>query len=129
MKKKVMFISLSIAVVFVLFFAFFNINKKEHTSTLPGANEIYPTVMVNGELYEWHQGYAIYNKLPENYEFYGKINHIEALAPENDCDFSSTFECNGEIYVSSNNEVIYLKLNTDWLDGAIVQFDIIKSKS
>lgn len=96
------------------------------SGTLPGAEEIYPTVMVDGELYEWHKGAAICNELPEGNELYGVIKHITKEIPESNCEFASVFDAEGEIYTVSGSDSIYLKLTTSWLDNVIVKFDLVK---
>ena len=98
--------------------------------TLPGALEIYPTVMVGNNKYEWRRGAAICEALPENCEYYGKVNHVEdADAPENNCDFVSVFTVSGQIYtVPGDYETVYLCLTSDWmedwLNNTIVVFDL-----
>ena len=60
MKKKVFVVIMLICVSFL--FGCANTGKKENTeSTLPGADEIYPTVLVDGECYQWRMGSAIMN--------------------------------------------------------------------
>ena len=54
-------------------------NSPEITEgTLLGASEIYPTVMVNGYLYEWRR----LHYLPNDSIYYGDINHIDGKNPE-----------------------------------------------
>lgn len=95
--------------------------------TLPGALEIYPTVMVNNHLYEWRKGAAIAKELPDDTVLYGDITHVEGNAPQNDCEFVSTFDVTGEIYIIENNSnLVYLKITTEWLEDTIVIFDLVK---
>lgn len=129
MLKKKMLIFLTI-IGLVAFFAGFILNdKKKYEGTLLGAEEIYPTVMVDNKLYQWHKGIAICDNLPATCEYYGQINHMNDSLPNKNYDFSSTFECEGEIYITTNIEFVYIKLNTAWLNHAIVQFDLIENQS
>lgn len=90
---------------------------------LDGADEIYPTVMVDGRLYEWKFGKAIVDSLPVGSVYYGKLNHMIGLkAPEFDRDFVSVFSASGRIFVDPDNDLVYLELTTDWLENAIVTF-------
>ena len=93
---------------------------------LPGAAEIYPTVMVDGEFYEWD---SICKKLPEDCLFYGEINQTRETIPKNNCGFVSVFWAAGEIYTTSDTSCVYLKLTTDWLDNTVVKFDFVKRRS
>ena len=96
----------------------------EGGGTLIGAGEIYPTVMVNGRLYQWTHGAAIMDELPDTAEYYGEIVHTEGEMPESDCEFVSTFDAAGEIYtVEGDDSVVYLVVTTDWMDGAVVRLD------
>ena len=65
-----------------------------------GFEEIYPTIMLNGEIYEWHRGVGIVGygedkvnslKLKENIVDYGKINHTTDEKPKNELDFFFCF--------------------------------------
>ena len=93
--------------------------------TLYGADQVYPTVMVDGALYEWHRGSAIsFSGLPEGSEYYGEISHTEAETPDADGEFASLFPVSGAIYtVPGDDTVVYLKLTTDWMENAVVRFD------
>ncbi len=91
--------------------------------TLPGADEIYPTIMVNGTLYEWHFGVALVDELPVGSTYYGEIKHTNGTVPENDCDFVSTFGVSGRIFLDPNKDLIYLELTTDWLEKQLVIFE------
>ena len=103
--------------------------------TLPGALEIYPTVMVAGELYKWGKVYdwdtvtQTQGDLPEESVFYGELTHVEGDTPENNCEFVSTFQVSGQIYTLSNNpDEVLLCLTTDWMtnENTIIEFDIVK---
>ena len=93
--------------------------------TLYGADQVYPTVMVNGAKYEWHRGDAIqFSGLPDGCEAYGEIVHTEAETPQADGELASLFPVSGTIYtVPADETVVYLRLTTDWMENAVVQFD------
>lgn len=92
---------------------------------LPGADEIYPTVMVNGELYEWLLGRALIDELPVGSVYCGKIYHTSKATPENDCEFASVFSVSGRIFTDPDKDLVYLELTTDWLENQIVIFEPI----
>lgn len=95
--------------------------------TLPGALEIYPTVMVNNHLYEWRKGAAIVKELPDDIVLYGDITHVEGNAPQSNCEFVSTFDVTGEIYtIKNNSHLVYLKITTGWLEDTFVIFDLVE---
>ena len=93
--------------------------------TLYGADQVYPTVMVNGAKYEWHRGDAVsLSGLPDGCEEYGEIVHTEAETPRSDGELASLFPVSGTIYtVPADETVVYLRLTTDWMENAVVQFD------
>ena len=93
--------------------------------TLYGADQVYPTVMVDGALYEWHRGNAIsFSGLPEGSEYYGAISHTDAETPTKDGEFASLFPVSGTIYtVPGDDTVVYLQLTTDWMEDTVVRFD------
>lgn len=98
--------------------------------TIPGEDVLYPTVMVDGKLYEWRRGSAIVNTFTKDdtyfltsSDYYGKIKKTEMKNPEADCELSCMFAVEGKIYTVQNEEYIYLVMTTDWLDNAIVIFD------
>ncbi len=98
--------------------------------TLLGDTEIYPTVMVNGQLYEWRRGAAICSELPNGSMYYGEIAHADGARPANDCAFVSVFSVSGQIYtVSGNGDSVYLRVTTDWLNETVVAFDLVKGGS
>ena len=80
-----------------------------------GASEIYPTVRVRGKLYEWHAGGVLYSSIPEDYMYYGEINHTSGKVPINECDFVSAFDATGSIYISNEKNDIYIRITADWL--------------
>jgi hypothetical protein len=96
------------------------------TGTLPGADEIYPTVMVEGRFYEWRRGAAICSELPEGCVYYGELVHIEGETPNDNKEFVSVFSASGQIYtVPQTDNVVYLCLTTDWLENTVVAFDLV----
>ena len=97
----------------------------ESVSTLYGADKVYPTVMVDGALYEWHRGSAIqFSGLPEGCTYYGEVSHTEAETPQENGEFAALFPVSGAIYtVPGDASVVYLQLTTDWMEDTVVQFD------
>lgn len=93
--------------------------------TLYGADQVYPTVMVDGALYEWHRGNAIsFSGLPEGSEYYEAISHTDAETPTKDGEFASLFPVSGAIYtVPGDDTAVYLQLTTDWMEDTVVRFD------
>ena len=103
---------------------------KGGAGTLRGDTEIYPTVMVNGQLYEWRKGEAMCNELPNDSTYYGEITHIDGESPTKDCEFVSIFLVSGQIYtVSENGDYVYLCLTTDWLNETVVVFDLVGDRA
>ncbi|MBR4725053.1 MAG: hypothetical protein IK071_04640 [Lachnospiraceae bacterium] len=97
-----------------------------YSNPLVGNSGIYPTVMVNGKLYEWHWGIALCI-LPKDSVYYGEINHIDGKSPSKDCEFVSYFPVSGQIYtISENSDCVYLLLTTDWMENQAVVFDLVK---
>lgn len=94
-------------------------------ATLYGADEVYPTVMVNGALYEWHRGSAVhFEGIPDGCAYYGEVLHTDAETPQADGEFASLFPVSGTIYtVPGNEDEVYLQLTTDWMEETVVQFD------
>ena len=96
--------------------------------TLPGADEIYPTVMVNGELYEWRYGRAIQDKLPDSSNYEADIEHSNEKIPTENYEFVSTFDVTGGIYtIPDDNSCVYLLLSTDWFQEGVVAFDKVSN--
>ena len=95
--------------------------------TLPGADEVYPMVMVDGKLYEWRRGKAVCDALPENCDYYGQVKYVGRSSPEGDCEFASTFVVNGDIYTSQEDKCVYIWLSTDWLVDTIIVFDLLQT--
>ena len=105
-------------------------NADDVAGTLMGASEIYPTVMVNGNLYEWRRGRAICSDVPSDSIYYGDIIHVGGQIPAKDCEFVSAFTVSGQIYtISGKSDCVYLRLSTDWMNDKIVVFDIIEYDS
>lgn len=109
--------------------------NRSKEGNLPGSNEIvecgsifgeiYPTIMVNGELYEWLFGKAIVNELPVGSAYYGKIRHADGATPQKDCEFVSVFSAEGSIFIAPDKDLLYLELTTDWLERKFVIFEPI----
>lgn len=97
-------------------------------SNLPGSDRIYPTVMVNGKLYEWKQENAVIDTLPVGSVYYGKINHSDNSTPINDNEFVSVFTASGEVYVDPTIDLVYIIITTDWLDNSIVIFEPVNKE-
>lgn len=91
--------------------------------TIPGADEIYPTIMVDGTLYEWHLGVALIDELPVGSTYYGKIKHTDRTTPENDRELVSVFNASGRIFIDPVEDLIYLELTTDWLEKQLIIFE------
>lgn len=75
---------------------------------IPGGDEIYPTIMVDSPLYEWHFGIALIDELPVGSTYYGKINHTNGTTPENDREFVSVFPANGRIFIDQKKPLFIL---------------------
>lgn len=105
-----------------------NIQPQDSAGTLMGADEIYPTVMVEGQLYEWRRGAAICSELPNNCVYYGDLNHVEGQTPTNNYEFVSVFSVSGQIYtVLESSDCVYLCLTTEWMDNTVVAFDLVQA--
>lgn len=90
---------------------------------LPGMNEIYPTIMVNGTLYEWRFGVAVIDEMPAGSAYYGKIRHIDKKTPEKDREMVSVFDASGGIFIDPDQDLVYLELTTDWLTKQLIIFE------
>ena len=105
-----------------------NTQPDNSAGTLMGADEIYPSVMVEEQLYEWRRGVAICNELPNNCVYYGELTHVEGQTPTNNCEFVSVFSVSGQIYtLSENSDCVYICLTTEWMDKTVVVFDLAQS--
>lgn len=80
--------------------------------------DIYPTVMVNGELYQWETGC---NFMPKGCVYYGEIKHVTTEAPRKNCELASVFDIEGQIY-TYEGVYVYVCATTDWLDEQIIWF-------
>lgn len=90
---------------------------------IPGGNKIYPTIMVDGTLYEWHFGVGLVDELPAGSTYYGKIKHTDETTPQKDREFVSVFDASGRIFIDPDENLIYLELTTDWLEKQLVVFE------
>ena len=125
MKKRMAFI-LAVTIAISLLGCVDTVSHEVSAGTLMGDTEIYPTVMVDGRLYEWRRGAAVCNGLPIDSVYYDEIIHVEGEIPGNDCEFVSTFSVSGKIYtIVENDEFVCLCLTTDWLNEAVVIFDLV----
>lgn len=112
-------------------FAWNNMDRKQPPKgggTLPGDMEVYPTVMVDGKLYEWRKGSAIRYAIPEDCVYYGRVIHVEGKRPKNDCEFVSTFDVSGDIYTCPSDGCVYICVTTDWMEDTFVVFDPVKTE-
>ena len=118
MMKKVFVVIMLICVSFL--FGCANTGKKENTeSTLPGADEIYPTVLVDGECYQWRMGSAIMNldvvnnstydpnEFLRDMVLYGEIIKGRGNHPEQDRELVCVFDASGKIYLDPNDKICY----------------------
>lgn len=110
-----------------------NVPRVNGEPTLPGALEIYPTVMVEGELYTWVGVYGMdifhqeQGELPEESAYYGEVTHVEGETPKNNCEFVSTFQVSGQIYMlADDSDTVLLCLTTDWMENALIEFELAK---
>lgn len=92
-------------------------------NTIPGSDKIYPTIMVDGTLYEWRFGVALVDELPVGSTYYGKIKHTNGTTPEKDCELVCTFAASGRIFTDPGEDIIYLELTTSWLEKQLVIFE------
>lgn len=85
--------------------------------------------MVEGRLYQWRLGAAIYGEdLPESCIYYGDIRHIEGAQPEADGEFAPAFAVSGEICIYPDAMwAVYLRMTTDWLENTTVIFDEVET--
>ena len=91
--------------------------------TLPGATEINPAVMVNGQVYTW-AGMAN-SGIPDGYNYVSDLTHIEGDVLSEDGQFISTFEARGQIYSHPDRpDRVYIQITTDWLQEKLVQFSL-----
>lgn len=96
--------------------------------TLPGDTEVYPTVMVDGKLYEWRKGRAVCLDVPEDLVHYGQIIHVDKNRPKNDCEFRAIFDVSGDIYICPSDGCVYICITTDWMEDTFVVFDPVKTE-
>ena len=98
-----------------------------YRNPLMGDSDIYPTVMVDGRLYEWRRGRALH-MIPQDGEYYGEIIHADVKTPTKDCEFVSYFSVSGQIFtVPENSDSVYLRLTTDWMEDQGIIFDLADS--
>ena len=108
--------------------------------TLPGADEIYPTILVDGEFYQWRMGRAVMNEDVVNHAdydpeiflkdmvLYGEIIKESGDHPEHDRGLVCVFDASGTVYLDPYDEnVVYLWLTTDWFEDGVIAFDKVNS--
>ncbi|MBR7089854.1 MAG: hypothetical protein IKI46_05110, partial [Lachnospiraceae bacterium] len=104
--------------------------------TLPGADEIYPTILVDGDCYQWRRGRAVMNEDVVNHAnydpeiflkdmvLYGEIIKESGDHPEHDRGLVCVFDASGTVYLDPYDEnVVYLWLTTDWFEDGVIAFD------
>lgn len=100
----------------------------EGCGTLPGAEEIYPSVMYNGTIYYWKQMAGPVTQLPkgispEGYEFTGSIEYTDSGKLTEDMQFTAAFEASGKLFVNEEEkDRVCICLTTYWLDNSYVIF-------
>ena len=93
------------------------------SNVVPNFDKNYPTILVNGQMYEWKQSDAMVDSLPVGCIYCGEINRIGDSIPKNNCDFVSDFFAIGEVYIDSATDLVYINITTDWLNDSIVIFE------
>lgn len=110
-------------------------------NTLPGASEIYPTIQVDGEFYQWRMGRAVMNfdayaqttydpeLFLKDMNYYGEIIKGNEDSPKQDRELACVFDASGSIYLDPDDEeVVYLWLTTDWFEDGVIAFDRVETK-
>ncbi|MCR5740376.1 MAG: hypothetical protein K6G43_11230 [Lachnospiraceae bacterium] len=115
----------------------------------PSKTYAYPTVLVNGEYYEFRRTrvngvgplLVVPNGIPkelwpddpnvvlEGLDYYGEIIHYsgEYQYPKEDCEIVCWFDIQGQIYTDPNNkDTVYLYIETPWIEYAVAAFDKIE---
>ncbi len=107
-------------------------SKSELTGSSPymesiGAYEIFPQVMVNGDVYYWYLGKnkwllrhvfmkwkqpVFVRELPEDCVYYGEIKHVPGDKPTENCEMVSVFPASGQIYVFPDDPTLCLLVLT-----------------
>ena len=98
------------------------------SNVLTGGTDIYPTVMVDGKLYEWRKGRAIVVTVPEDLVYYGEVSYVYGKTPAKDCEFASVFKLSGDIYICPSDGCVYICVTTYWMTDTFVVFDQVKTK-
>ena len=132
------------AIILICFLSLFGCantqDEDAFAPTLPGADEIYPTILVDGDCYQWRRGRAVMNEDVVNHAnydpeiflkdmvSYGEIIKESGDHPEHDCGLVCVFDASGTIYLDPNDEnVVYLWLTTDWFEDGVIAFDRVSS--
>ena len=131
-------------IILMCLLSLFGCSKKQDEvvfgPTLPGADEIYPTILVDGECYQWRRGRAVMNEDAANHTdydpndflkdmvLYGEIIKGDGDHPELDRELVCAFDASGFIYLDPNDEnVVYLWLATDWFEDSVIAFDRVNT--
>lgn len=114
-------------IIIFLFLTGCGTDSESGNPTLPGADEIYPTVMVEGNLYEWRRGRAVLDNLPDSAEYVADIEHSSEKVPTKNYELVSTFDAEGEIYADSDDSSVYLLISTDWIQEKVIIFDRVST--
>lgn len=97
-------------------------------STLPGATDINPAVMYNGNIYYWESmagpSYKLpQGSLPKGYENVGDIIYSSSENLTEELQFTATFDATGQLYYNKDNpDNVYISITTYWLENAYVKF-------
>jgi len=91
--------------------------------TLPGADKINPSIMMNGQVYCW-AGMA-FGELPVGFTYVAELHHIADDTLTEDGQFIALFEAQGQIYANPDSpDTVYVQMTTDWLDEEFVKFSL-----
>ena len=90
-------------------------------STLPGATEINPSLMVNGRIYTWAAMAS--SGPPQGFAPQTALRHIGGDVLTEDGQFVAVFAAEGEIYTDpATPDTVYVRITTDWLEDEFVRF-------
>lgn len=134
--KKVISLIISLLIILIIFSLFGVVNKTNRVriaggddcGTLPGADEIYPSVMYQGTIYYWKQMAGPVTKLPQGilpdgYEFGGSIEYTDSGEITEELQFTATFDASGKLfYKEEEPDRVCICLTTYWLDNCYVIF-------
>ena len=93
--------------------------------------DIYPTIMVNGRLYEWKAyGRSVIDDwdLPKGCVYRGKILYMPGKeVPEDEREFVADYKASGLVFLDPEEDIVYLQMTTDWLDNKFVVFEPVET--